>query len=141
MSAQVCLRVGLDVGELPRLTDAVEKLGEQEEWSAQLVFRVNLVLEELGINIMLHGEPGSPDLDEIEFTLTSDADTVTIEIIDGCQPFNPLTGARAPDLNASLFERQIGGLGIHFAQAMMDDMRYQREEGKNHVTLVTRRSE
>ncbi len=141
MSAQVCLKVGLDVGELPRVVEAVEKLGEQEEWSPKLVFRVNLVLEELGINIMSHGEPGSPDFREIEIILTSEADTVTIEVIDGCQPFNPLTDARTPDVEAPLANRRIGGLGIYFAQTMMDDMRYQREEGKNHVTLVTRRSE
>ncbi len=56
-------------------------------------------------------------------------------IADDGVPFNPL-GAEAPDIDASLEEREIGGLGIHLVRSLMDDVSYQRRIGKNVMTLV-----
>ena len=140
MSAQTFFKIGMDLQELQRSIDAVETLGQQEGWSPDLILRVNFVLEELGVNIINHGDTGDTEPHEIELIMTSDAECVTIEIIDDCRAFNPLTDAPVPDLDASLSDRPIGGLGIHLSRTLMDDMRYTREEGKNHVTLVARRS-
>ena len=140
MSTQVSLKIGMDVQELRRVTEAVEQLGEEEDWSPPLILRLNLVLEELGMNVISYGDPDGANPHEIEFILTSEAEAVTIDIIDDCKAFNPFTDAPAPDLDASLLDRRVGGLGIYLTQTMMDDVRYRRENGKNHVTLVARRS-
>ena len=122
-----------------RITELVEKLGTEEEWPPILISKINLVLDELGVNIVTYGDPIGDAPREIEFILTSDAEAVTIEIIDHCQAFNPLTDAPVPDLGASLLDRRVGGLGIHLTRTMMDDVRYRREDGKNHITLVAHR--
>ena len=33
-------------------------------------------------------------------------------------------------------DREIGGLGIHLVRQLMDEIRYERVEGKNILTLV-----
>ena len=138
MSATLALKLTSGRDELAAIIDAVEDLGRRERWPDALLFRVNLALEELGLNIMDYGYDGGPC--DIDIVLTSDDDAVTIEIIDGGPPFDPLHDAPTPDLDASVEDRGIGGLGGHLVRTLMDDLRYRREEGKNHLTLVTRRA-
>lgn len=137
MSATLSLTVKTQAEELARITAAVEDFGEQEDWPPDLVFRVNLALEELGVNIMNHGY--DEGLHEFDITLISEDDTLTIEIVDDGRPFDPLHDAKQPDVGAAIEDRPIGGLGIYFVREMMDEMHYRREDGKNHLTLVSRR--
>ena len=137
MSARLSLTVKTQLEELARITTAVEEFGEQEEWPPALVFHVNLALEELGMNIMNHGY--DEGIHEFDITLISDDDAVTIEIVDDGRPFDPLHDPKEPDVGAAIEDRPIGGLGVFFVREMMDEMRYRREEGKNHLTLVSRR--
>ena len=134
MSSKLSLKLKPRLDELENIAAAVEAFGEAESWPADLVFRVNLVLEELGINIINHGK--DENLYEIEITLISEADTLTIEIIDDGRPFDPLNDAPQPDLESGIEDRPVGGLGIHLVRTMMDELRYRRERGRNHLTLV-----
>ena len=138
MSATVALKLTSGRDELAAIIDAVEDLGRRERWPDALLFRVNLALEELGLNIMDYSYDGGPC--DIDIVLTSNDDAVTIEIIDGGPPFDPLHDAPTPDLDTAIEDRRIGGLGVHLVRTLMDDLRYRREHGKNHLTLVTRRA-
>ena len=135
MGSELNLKVETRRDELDRVSTAIESFGLEADWPIDLVFKVNLALEELVINVMNYGHDGG--LHEIDITLTSDENSLTIEIVDDGRPFDPLHDAPRPDVNAELEDRDIGGLGIHFVRKMMDDVRYRREEGKNHLTLVT----
>lgn len=117
----------------------VEELGLREEWPDSLVFKVNLVLEELGLNILSYGGAGEDLPPKIEITLISEADSLTIEVSDDGRPFNPLEDAKVPDVDALLDDRSIGGLGVHLVRTLMDDLSYQRAEGKNTLKMVTKR--
>ncbi len=138
MSEQLKLKVETNPSELERISAAVEDIGQRENWPAQFIFRVNLVLEELGLNIMSYGY-GEEGLHEFEITLTSEADVLRIEVTDDGRPFDPLNEAPEPDLDASVDDRQVGGLGIHLVRTMVDEMSYRREQDKNHLTLVARK--
>lgn len=135
MNSQLSLTIKAERDELDRITAEVEDLGMQENWSPDLVFRVNLVLEEMVLNVIDYGTEDG--VNEIEIILTLTDESLTIEIIDDGSPFDPLSDAPDPDLEATLEERRVGGLGIHLTRSMMDDMRYRREQNKNHLTLVT----
>ena len=117
----------------------VEELGLREEWPDSLVFKVNLVLEELGLNILSYGGAGADRSPELEITLVSEDDSLTIEVSDDGRPFNPLEDAAVPDVDALLDERSVGGLGVHLVRTMMDDLSYQRAEGRNLLKMVTKR--
>ena len=120
--------------DLNSLTAEVEALGERENWPPALVFKANLVLEELTLNINNYG--GNDGIRQIEITLNSETDRLIIEVIDDGSPFDPTTDATLPDTNAPIEDRPVGGLGLHLVRTMMDEMQYKREQGKNHVILI-----
>jgi serine/threonine-protein kinase RsbW len=60
-----------------------------------------------------------------------------VKFLDTGIPFDVTTLA-APDLDASLSERKVGGLGIFLIRKMVDEVSYQREEDHNVLTFVLR---
>ena len=132
----VSLKIAPELDQLERITAAVEDFAERDDWPPDLTFKVNLVLDELSVNVVNYGGEAS----EIEVSLVSDSDRVRVEISDDGQPFDPLTDAAEPDLDAPLEERAIGGLGIYLVREMMDELYYSRENGKNRLAMVKRKA-
>ncbi len=139
MSTRHDFKIETDPGQLERIAAAVEEIGEQESWSPGLIFRINLALEELGLNIINYGH--DEGIHEIQFSVTSDDEMVTIEISDDGRPFDPLNDAPVPDVTAALEDRPVGGLGVHLVRTMMDELSYRRASGRNHLTMMTRNTE
>lgn len=139
MTAQLALNVENRVEELARIAAAVENLAEQENWPPDFLFKVNLVLEEFGINIMNYGYDDG--LHNFQINLTSETDTVTIEFIDDGKPFNPLEDNPEADTETNVDDRPIGGLGLFLIKEMTEEFSYRREESRNHSTMVMRKSE
>ena len=137
MMAHAFLKIAPNHEQLELIPTAVEEFAEQDNWPPDLVFKLNLVLEELGVNIVNYsGATG-----DIEISLASDGERVTVEISDDGRPFNPLLDQETPDISAPLGNRPIGGLGIHLVRSMMDEMSYSREDGKNKLAMTKRKSE
>ena len=86
----------------------------------------------MGVNIVNYsGATG-----DIEISLFSDDERVTVEISDDGRPFNPLTELEPPDVDAPLGDRPIGGLGVHLVRTLMDEMHYSRQDGKNRLAMT-----
>ena len=137
MTSPVFLKIAPNHDQLELIPAAVEEFAERDNWPPDLVFKLNLVLEELGVNIVNYsGATG-----DIEISLASDSESVTVEITDDGRPFNPLIDQESPDVSAPLGDRPIGGLGIHLVRSMMDEMRYSREDGRNKLAISKRKSE
>ena len=124
---------------LRHIAGAVEELGQREAWPDSLVFKVNLVLEEVGINILSYGGESGGPWPKFEIVINSEDDSLTIEVSDEGRPFDPLSEAPKPSLDAGIEERTIGGLGVYLVQTMMDDTSYQHSGGKNRLTMVAKR--
>ena len=137
MSERVTFTVETKPEQLEEITSQVEEMAERESWPADLTFKINLVLEEVGLNIMNHGYESG--LHEIEITMISEDNALTLEIADDGKPFDPLNDAPLPDVDAAMEDRPIGGLGIHLVRTMMDELCYRRKQGKNRLTLVAHR--
>ncbi len=128
--------------DLNAITAEVEAMGERESWPPALVYKANLVLEELTLNINNYGNCGGNEgIRQIEITLNSEPDRLIIEVVDDGSPFDPTTDAALPNTNAPIEDRTVGGLGIHLVRTMMDELNYRREQGKNHLAMVARRDE
>ena len=141
MSGYFCLEVGSAENEsvdaaLRHMEHSIEEFGHQEQWPDDLIFKLHLILEELGLNAMTYGGASS-----VRIVISVEAETVTIEISDDGGAFDPLNDAPTVDVNAALDDRPIGGLGIHLVRTLTNDLSYRREGGRNHLTLVTRRPE
>lgn len=137
MSAKVSINIDTSVDPLARMNEAIEDIGMQEDWPPDLLFTITLVIEEVGLNIVNYAYGGEGGM--FELIITSEDDSLTVELIDGGPPFNMLTDADAPDIDADLDDRPVGGLGIHLVKSMMDELNYKREHDQNHLTLVKRR--
>jgi hypothetical protein len=60
---------------------------------------------------------------------------LAIDFLDDRQPFDPL-GLPALDLDEAAEERTIGGLGVHIVRSLVEEARYHREGGCNHLHLI-----
>lgn len=128
-----CLKNDLD--EIPALAEAIEIFAETQEIPARAVFQVNLSLDELLTNTISYGFPEGGE-HEIMIELTLQGGTLVIEVQDDGQAFNPLEASEV-DISQDLEDRAIGGLGIHLARKMMDEIEYNREV--DHNVLVMRK--
>ena len=139
MNTKLSMKVETRHAELNEIVAAVEGMAEREKWSLELVFRVQLAIEEVVLNVMDYGY--DEGVHEFELILTSEADTLIIEVVDDGRPFDPLNDVPKPDLEATVEERKVGGLGIHLVRTMMDQVNYRREQGRNYLTMVARKAE
>ncbi len=139
MSANLTLNMEARLDEIDRIHAAVEILAQAEGWPEELLFQIKLVVEEMGTNIVKYGDDGEGKTD-VRITLTSESDALTMEIVDDGKPFDPFTEAPPPDLDSPVSERPIGGLGVYLVQQLMDEARYAREDGKNKLTFIKRRT-
>ena len=139
VSAHLTLNMEAQLDEIERIRAAVNILSQAERWPPELLFQIELVLEEVGTNIIKYGQDDERETD-IDITLTSDRKSLTLEIVDNGKPFNPFADAPPPDLDSAVPERPIGGLGVYLVQELMDEASYRHEDGKNKVTLVKHKS-
>lgn len=136
--ADLHLRLVPDPERLADVTGAIEELGARERWSPNFLFRMNLVLEEMTLNVMTHGRAGGAR--ELEVVVVCDADSVSIEIVDDGPRFDPLSEAPQPDTDAPIDKRPVGGLGVHLVREMMDQIDYRYEDGRNHLFMRTNKT-
>jgi anti-sigma regulatory factor (Ser/Thr protein kinase) len=128
------MRIGNSRADIRNVLAQVEQFGTEHRLSGAIVNDLNVALDEALSNIIAYGY-ASGAKDEIAIRLSCAGDEVSVEIEDGGTAFNPLQAAR-PDLTADLQERRIGGLGIHFVRSLMDQIAYDRVDGKNRLRMV-----
>ena len=121
---------------LPLIEDILNEMAEEGDWPITLTMRANLILEELVLNTLTHGD--TTGLTKIDLEMESNDHALTIRITDDGSPFNPLTDAPEPDVTLPLAERPIGGLGVYLVRTMGEELEYRRENDRNHLKLVVR---
>jgi anti-sigma regulatory factor (Ser/Thr protein kinase) len=127
------LKITNRVEELNVLAAKIEELVERWELPMSLTINLNLVLEEAVSNVIFYAYPdGEMHTITISFSLADKELSVVIE--DEGIPFDP-TKMKKPDINLTADERPIGGLGIFLISKIMDNVSYERVEGKNSLTL------
>jgi serine/threonine-protein kinase RsbW len=124
------------LAELERLAGAVGEFCRDQGIEENVEFDLNLVLEELFMNSVHHGGCAGK-ADAIQVKLRKADGAVQLEYADRGTPYNPLE-APEPDLNASLMDRQVGGLGVHLMRRIMTDLRYERSGDTNHLSMTRR---
>ena len=129
-----------DLSELARIAEEIEAHGEACDWPAKWILNINLSLDELITNTVSYGYQDA-DEHEIRVTLTEQDKAIAVVVEDDAMAFDPFTAAPAPDLEAGMEERPIGGLGVYLVKTLMDEVAYQRVDGVNRITLIQRAPE
>jgi len=122
-----------DLSELEALCQHLNKFGQVTGLAEACITDVNICLDELFTNIVSYGF--ADDLEHIIwFTMNLDNQVLTLTIEDEGIPFNPLE-KKDPEIPADLIDVRIGGLGIHIVRKLMDDIHYNRKQGRNKLTM------
>ena len=122
--------------DLSRVTRIVDELARRHRLAPDVVADLNVALDEVLTNIISYGYDDD-GAHEIWIGFTVEADAIEAEVVDDGRPFDPTT-IPPPDRSASLHDRQVGGLGIHFVRHLMSEVGYTRARGRNHLRLKRR---
>ena len=122
-----------DISEISRLYEFVEELGNDFSLSPDIVFNLNLVLEEAVVNIINYAYP-KEEHESIYLSARMHEGSIILVLTDTGKEFAP-TAAPEADVTLSADDRQIGGLGIFLIRQIMNEVKYERIEGKNVLTL------
>jgi serine/threonine-protein kinase RsbW len=99
------------------------------------VFEVQTAVDEACTNIINYAYFGKGGI--ITITCERQDKYFVVTIRDSGKPFDP-SSVPAPDLEADLNKRKIGGLGIYLMKKLMDDISYSFD-AKSGNTLVMRK--
>ncbi len=119
--------------ELARVGRLIEAFGDAYALSPDLIFKVNLALDEVITNIVLHAYD---DQDEhgIRIGLDLEGDALTITVEDDGRAFDPRSVA-PPDLDLNAERRDVGGLGLHIVRSIMDGVEYRHDGDLNRLVM------
>ena len=120
----------------PANADAEAWLGARGA-SPDATFLVRLAIEELVTNCIKYGYDTAGSEHAIDVSLSIADHALTVVVVDDGHEFDPLSTV-PPDLSLPLEQRSVGGLGIHLLRELADDVRYERLDGMNRLTLVKR---
>jgi anti-sigma regulatory factor (Ser/Thr protein kinase) len=131
---------GTDDG-VRRALDALAALWAEHGLSRAVTWPMDVSLDEVLANVVRHGPADRGGEACVELALSLDVAVTPplceLLISDDGPAFDPLA-APAPDTSLGLDERPVGGLGLLLVRRLMDDVAYERRDGRNHLRLRRR---
>jgi len=121
--------------ELELIRDFIEQMVPDWGLDTELVFKLNLILEEYINNLISYGfSDHLPH--EISIEVLKGKNKIQVIVSDDGNPFDITMAPENEDIGKPLDERKIGGLGIHFIRTMAEEIAYKSEGGLNKLTFV-----
>lgn len=128
------LTIDAKIENLPAVTEFITSALEEKDCSIKIVMQMELVLEEIFVNVASYAYAPKSGSVTIRQKFDDAPPAITISFTDSGIAFNPLE-KEDPDTNAGVEERAIGGLGIFLIKKNVDDIFYERKDGKNILTI------
>ena len=122
-----------DIAEIARLAQFVDEVGEEFCLAPDITFNLNLVLEEAVVNVINYAYP-KDEHQSIFLSVKLQDGYIVFVLTDTGKEFDP-TMAPEADITLSAEERPIGGLGIFLIRQIMNEVKYERIDGKNVLTM------
>ena len=100
---------------------------------------VRLIVEELASNAIEYGGKDGIDVGQHELSVNIGitGDLLSLQFRDQGAPFDPLS-TPAPDLDADILDRPIGGLGLYLIRQIAESTHYQRVDDCNLLRVTLR---
>ena len=130
---ELTLALKNNIDEINRLHTFIEEVGEAFELPMKVVLNLNLVLEEAVTNVIMYAYPQEQN-EHIYLTAKKQDDRLVFVLTDSGKAFDP-TQAPDADITLSADDRKIGGLGIFLIRKIMNEVKYERIDDKNVLTL------
>jgi anti-sigma regulatory factor (Ser/Thr protein kinase) len=131
------LKLFADDCQLALIRDFVAQVGEGLGLDEQMIYELQLAVDEACSNVIKHGYGGRGG--EIEVAIEPTEDGIKVMVRDWGSSFDP-DAVPTPDVTAPLENRKLGGLGLFLMRKTMDDVRFEfdRQQG-NTLTMMKRR--
>lgn len=115
----------------------VEKYLLEENCNLKAQMQINVAIDEIFSNICNYAYKGGEDGNNVRISVSFDPtkENVSISFEDRGIPYNPLE-KEDPNVESSLEDRQIGGLGIYIVKQTMDDVSYENDNGHNILKIT-----
>jgi len=120
-----------EVEAIPALLDGLEAFAGRAGLSPRAAQSLALVVEELAANVAMHAAGAR----HLRVEAHREGDSIRLLVEDDGPAFDPLLAA-APDLDAPVGEREVGGLGVHFVRKLTREAGYERRGGLNRLTAI-----
>lgn len=135
--ARSTLRIGDDPNSLASLygwlDEAAQTAAPAMTLSAATLQAMHVALEEAVMNVAMHAFPAGTQ-DGIVVSLLASAEAAILTVEDDGPPFDPTRPAAASSA-ASLEDAEPGGLGLRLLRHYCPDIGYERDGGRNRLTL------
>lgn len=122
------------IEDLDKLTAILEEIAEKYDIPTSTLLSINLAIEEIVVNVVLYAHPGESGKHPFDVTIKMANNEIEFSVTDDGVNFDP-TSAPEVDTNLPLEQRRIGGLGIHLARQIMDEMEYKRLNKSNILRM------
>ena len=126
----------IEVSAIADSIQAFDGFARENHLPESMTRKVKIALDDLLKNTVSYGYPDNKR-SSIDIELRATAEYLQVVICDDGIPFDPLMRAE-PKTDEPLESRKLGGLGIHLVRNLTDDIDYQRQEGRNILTLTFR---
>ena len=112
----------------------IDEFGTVAELGREDRHKLTLIVEELFTNTVNHGHRG--DSDALVF-ITFEEDEGDVQLIyeDSAPQFDPLAAGNRTDIDSTIRERKVGGLGIFITIGLTEKVDYSYVEGRNRICL------
>ena len=134
------LRVPATDAGIKAALDALESLSAALGISRAVTWPVAVSLDEVLANVVRHGLEGRGASAQVELELRlepGDPPRCELRVEDDGPAFDPLAAA-APDTSFGVDARPLGGLGVELVKRLMDEVQYERRDGRNRLRLARR---
>lgn len=123
------------LGELKNARAFIEDFCAGAHIPRESGLKANLVVEELFLNTVKHGNRGGSDA-PVWITLSASGGEVSLIYEDRARPFNPFASATREMLEALAETRREGGLGVILAHGLTASTDYSYVFGRNRIRLT-----
>lgn len=97
--------------------------------------KLTLIVEELFTNTIVHGFQGDSDA-EIAVTFEQTDEGLLLVYEDTAPPYDPVSAGRGTDIEATINQRRVGGVGVFLALGLTRNAHYSFIEGRNRIAFT-----
>jgi serine/threonine-protein kinase RsbW len=132
------LTIANALDELERAAVWLDGFAVAASISPYVASKLQVAMDEVLSNVIHHGFSGAAvGRHDIGLDVRLLSDRVELEISDDGPEFDPTRAEAAPAADSAA-EPRVGGAGLLFVRALVDDLRYQRNAGLNCLVLTKR---
>jgi anti-sigma regulatory factor (Ser/Thr protein kinase) len=123
------------INQLEQVQSFIEQIGSDWTLNDEMVFELNLILEEYITNLVNYGYHDE-ERHEIIIEISKEDNQLKMIVTDDAGPFNIMEVPENEDIDKPVEERRIGGLGIHFIRSLADQLEYDSSGGRNRLLII-----